>query len=123
MGDADQRAVLAALADVLIPAAEGMPSASEANAHGKWLDRAPAARRDLEPVLARLLAEARGRDPDEEVRRLDAEEPEAFAALMTLVAGAYTMNLKVRKRLGYPGQKHNPPFPDEAEYYLDGGLL
>lgn len=123
MGDADQRAVLAALADVLIPAAEGMPSASEANAHGKWLDRALAARRDLEPVLARVLAEARGRDPDEEVRRLDAEEPEAFAALMTLVAGAYTMNLKVRKRLGYPGQKHNPPFPDEAEYYLDGGLL
>jgi len=123
MGDADQRAVLAALADVLIPAAEGMPSASEANAHGKWLDRALTARRDLEPVLGRVLAEARGRDPDDEVRRLDAEEPEAFAALMTLVAGAYTMNLKVRKRLGYPGQKHNPPFPDEAEYYLDGGLL
>jgi choline dehydrogenase-like flavoprotein len=123
MGDADQRAVLAALADVLIPAAERMPSASEANAHGKWLDRALAARPDLEPVLARVLTEARGRDPDEEVRRLDTEDPEAFAALMTLVAGAYTINLKVRKRLGYPGQKHNVPFPDEAEYYLEGGLL
>jgi choline dehydrogenase-like flavoprotein len=123
MSDADQRAVFAALADVLIPGAEGMPSASEAGAHGKWLDRALAARRDLEPVLARVLAEARGRDPDEELRRLDTEDPEAFATLMTLVAGSYTMNLKVRKRLGYPGQRHNPPFPDEAEYYLDGGLL
>jgi FAD binding domain len=123
MADADQRAVLAALADVLVPGDNGMPSASEANAHGKWLDRALVARPDLEPVLVRILAGARGRDPEQEVRRLDAEEPEAFAALMTLVAGAYTMNLKVRKRLGYPGQKHNPPFPDEAEYYLDGGLL
>ena len=47
---------LGALADVLIPAAEGMPSASEAGVHRAGLDRVLAARPDLEPVLARVLA-------------------------------------------------------------------
>ena len=33
------------------------------------------------------------------------------------------MNLKVRKRIGYPGQGKRPPFSDEAEYDLRDGLL
>ena len=33
------------------------------------------------------------------------------------------MNLKVRKRIRYPGQGKRPPFPDEAEYDLRDGLL
>jgi choline dehydrogenase-like flavoprotein len=123
MPDAEQRAVFAALADVLIPAADGMPAAGEVDVGGKWLDRALGARPDLEPVLARVLSEAAERDPDAEVRRLHDEDPEGFEALSLLASGAYTMHAKVRKRLGYPGQKQNPPLPDEAEYYLDGGLL
>jgi hypothetical protein len=43
------------------------------------------------------------------------EMTEAFQALALAVSGAYYMNLKVRKRIGYPGQKSDPPFPDEAE--------
>ena len=30
---------------------------------------------------------------------------------------------EVRKAVGYPGQKANPPYPDEAEYDLRDGLL
>jgi choline dehydrogenase-like flavoprotein len=33
------------------------------------------------------------------------------------------MNLKVRRRIGYPGQGKRPPYPDEAEYDLRDGLL
>ena len=35
-----RRATLFALADVLIPAADGQLSASEADPNGKWLERA-----------------------------------------------------------------------------------
>jgi choline dehydrogenase-like flavoprotein len=106
----------ASLADELIPAAEGKPSASEADATGKWLERALAARPDLVPLLERALAS--GLD----ARGLHEQDPEAFAGLADAVEGAYYMNLKVRKRIGYPGQKSNPPYPDEAEYYLEGLL-
>jgi hypothetical protein len=123
MLSADARRTFAALADVLIPAGEGMPAASEVDVGGKWLDRALRARPDLETTLERVLADAEGRDPSGETRRLHAEDAEGFAALAHLAAGAYTMHAKVRKRLGYPGQKSNPPFPDEAEYYLEEGLL
>ena len=47
---------LGALADVLVPAAAGMPSATEAGVHREGLDRVLAARPDLEPVLVRVLA-------------------------------------------------------------------
>jgi hypothetical protein len=116
MRDAEQRAKYAALADELIPAAGDMPAASEADATGKWLDRALTARADLRPAFERAL------EGDGDARALHNADPEAFAALATLVCGAYYMNLKVRKRIGYPGQKHAPPYPDEADYYLEGLL-
>jgi choline dehydrogenase-like flavoprotein len=119
----EQLETLAALADVLIPAGNGKPSASEADRAGKWLARALAARPDLEPGLVAVLAAAQGRDPQREVRRLHEEEPDNFKTLATAVSGAYYMNLKVRKRIGYPGQGKRPPFPDEAEYDLRDGLL
>ena len=121
--DAGQRETLYALGDVLIPAVGEMPSASTADPQGKWLDKALAARPDLLPTLAELLDRAHGREPSEEARRLHAEEPDAFGALSQIVSGAYYMNLKVRKRIRYPGQGKRPPFSDEAEYDLRDGLL
>jgi choline dehydrogenase-like flavoprotein len=103
------------LADALIPTADGMPSASEADATGKWVKRALAARPDLAAAFERALAAA-------DVESLQKDDSEAFAALAEIVSGAYYMNVKVRKRIGYPGQKSNPPFPDEADYYLEGLL-
>src|SRR4029453_9332444 len=118
-----ERRTLAALADVLIPAGEGMPSASELGVEGKWADRALAARPDVAEDLGRVLREAEGREPAGEVRRLHAEDERGFTALAAIVAGGYTMHAKARKRLGYPGQRQNPALPHEAEYWLDGGLL
>jgi hypothetical protein len=99
------RETLAALADVIIPAADGMPSASEAGATGSLLDEVLRVRGDLEEPLATLTAAAAGRDPAAEVTRLQAEEPERFEALTTAIAGGYFMSEDVRERLGYPGQQ------------------
>jgi choline dehydrogenase-like flavoprotein len=119
----EQRATFWALADALIPATDKMPAASEAGSAEKWLDRALAARPDLVEPLEAVLAAAAGCDPAAEARRLHAEDPDGFSALAQIVSGAYYMNLKIRKRIGYPGQGKRPPFPDEAEYDLRDGLL
>jgi hypothetical protein len=106
---------LSRLADELIPGRNGLPSASEADPAGKWLERALAARPDLVPAYERALGAPNA-------KALEASDPEAFEALTTIAAGAYTMNVKVRRRIGYPGQKPSPPFPDEADYYIEGLL-
>ena len=119
----EQRAAFWPLADVLIPATEDMPAASDAGSAEKWLDRALAARPDLVAPLAAVLDAAAGLDPEAEARRLHAEDPDGFSALAQIASGGYYMNLKIRKRIGYPGQGKRPPFSDEAEYDLRDGLL
>jgi hypothetical protein len=121
--DAAERAALAGLADVLVPASGRMPSASEADRSGKWLDRALRARPDLVPELRRVLATVSTPDAEGEVVRLRETDAAGFAALCLVVTGAYYMNVKVRRLIGYPGQKATPAFPDEADYYLADGLL
>ena len=99
------RETLAALADALIPATDGMPSASQAGATGALLDEVLTVRGDLEEPLAELTAAARGAEPAAEVKRLEAEDPPLFEALTTAVAGGYFLSADVRERLGYPGQQ------------------
>jgi hypothetical protein len=99
------RETLAALADVLVPAADGMPSASEAGATGSLLDEVLRVRGDLEEPLATLKAAAVNKDPRAELDRLKADEPQLFEALTTAIAGGYFMSDDVRERLGYPGQQ------------------
>lgn len=120
---AEQRQTLEVLADVLIPADGDMPSASEAGVGRKWVDRVLAARSDLHEALERVLREAKGREPDEELRRLEETDPVGLGTLQLVVAGAYYLNPRIRKLIGYPGQKAQPPYPDEADYYLAGGLV
>lgn len=119
--DAASRAVLAGLADVLIPAGDGFPSASEAGAAGEGLDLVLAARPDLAEGVERLVLAARGRDPAAVVAGLRASDPAGFAVLAEVIPGAYFMNAAVRARLGYRGQEPRPidPAPDpEAEALL-----
>ena len=119
--DETERTVLAGLADVLIPAGEGFPSASEAGVATVGLDRVMASRPDLAVGLKKLLTSARTRPPAEVIAELQRNDPTSFGLLAELVPGAYFLNEQVRAKLGYRGQGPRPmdPHPD----YLDDGLL
>jgi hypothetical protein len=121
--DAGQRATFAALADVLIPAAEGMPSASQADVAGRWLDAALAAVPEVSAPLAVLLAEAAAADPAAAMARLQANNPLGFDLLSGIVAGAYFLNPEVRQAIGYPGQERVPIVPESPPDYEQDGLL
>ena len=106
--DASRRTTLAALADVLVPAAEGMPAASEVGIDGEGLDRVLRARPDLEPLLARVLGEGVLVDPAGRVRELQSEDPAGFEALALAATGGYYTVARVRALIGYPGQVYEP---------------
>jgi hypothetical protein len=114
---------LGELADALIPAGSGMPSATEAGAVGEWLDAVLGARPDLAVPLAGVTAAAAGMEPAEAIAALPTHDPAAWAAFTTAVPAAYFMNSDVRERLGYPGQQAVPIDADAAPDYLEDGLL
>ncbi len=118
-----QRATLVALGDVLVPADGDLPSFSAADPDGARTARALAARPEVVPDLVRALDAAAGRDPAVEAERLHADDADGFFALQLIVTGAYYLNVKVRRRIGWPGQKQHPFFPDEAEWDLRDDIL
>ena len=95
---------LAELADQLIPAEGGMPSASEAGAVGEWLDAVLAARPDFRAPLEALAASS------------GAIDPTASGELTAAVVAAYYMNPEVSERIGYAGQRAIPFDPDDPDY-------
>lgn len=119
--DANERAVLASLADILIPAGQGFLSASEAGVAGEGLDQVLAVRPDLVAGLKKLLASANGRSAAEFVAELQTKNLVSFGVLAEIVPGAYFLNPHVRAKLDYHGQGPRPigPRPD----YLDDELL
>lgn len=122
----EQRAILRGLAEVLIPGGAGLPAAGEAGVDGKWIDRVLAARPDLVRPVTEVIEHCGGDDPGREVERCRVGEPALFDNLTLAVSGAYFMNPRVRKALGYPGNapKRKPAYPDESDFYLgDGALL
>ncbi len=112
---------LGALADLLVPAAAGMPSATEAGVHREGLDRVLAARPDLEPLLLRVLASADG-DPGDVLLRLQASDEPGFAALTLAVTGAYYTDPEVRRLIGYPGQQYQPELVTRAPDWDEAAL-
>jgi hypothetical protein len=119
--DAAQRAVLAGLADVLIPAGDGMPSASAAGVAEVGLDLVLAAVPALGPGLVEVLAGAAGREPAEVVAGLVRTDPAGYGVLTEVVAAAYFMNPEVRRAVGYTGQGATPM--DPRVDYMEDGLL
>ncbi len=65
---ATNRETLAGLADVLIPASETMPSASDVGVEGELLDRLLEVRGDIADDLQRVLDWAAALDAEEAVR-------------------------------------------------------
>jgi len=119
--DRSQRAVLAGLADVLIPAGDGMPSASAAGVADEGLNQVLAAVPSLGASLAEVLTRARGREPAEVVMSLAPTDPAAYGILTEVVTAAYFMNSDVRKAVGYTGQGPSPL--DPRVDYMEDGLL
>ncbi|MCW2598428.1 MAG: hypothetical protein JWM02_257 [Frankiales bacterium] len=117
LSDEDRR-LYAGLADVLIPNAEGMPSASEADVPIRWIDEALRVRPDLRGSFAKAVEVARDLPAAEAVERLNSLHVEAFEGLGTLTAGAYFLNPDVRALIGYPGQQPSPA-QDDTDTYLD----
>ena len=119
--DPSQRAVLAALADVLIPAGDGMPSASAAAVAEQGLNQVLAAVPSLGASLADVLARAKGREAAEVVASLARTDPAAHGILTEVVTAAYFMNPDVRKAVGYAGQGPSPL--DPRVDYMEDSLL
>jgi len=120
--DADARRIFAAIADRLIPAAHGMPSAAEVVGDDR-LRFVLRARPDLlEPFVAALRAEL-GDDPATRLATLEAEEPVSLAALQLVLVGGYYTDKRVREGIGYPGQMAIEVRSWEVPPYLEEGLI
>ncbi len=120
---AEQTAILRRLGDALAPASETMPSYTEADKSGRFLVRAFEALPHLAPRALQAADGLGGADPHEYLARLQQERPDTFEALHLILIGAYLINRRVWKRIGYPGRKPKPLLDDEADFYLEGGLL
>ena len=119
--DEDRRATFAAVADHLIPAAHGMPSAGAVVGDVRLrfvLDARP----DLiEPLRAALRTEIDG-GPTARLTVLERDEPDNHAALQFVVVAGYYTDKGVREQLGYPGQLAKPVNAWQYPAYLDEGL-
>ena len=117
------RALFAAIADILIPEAEGMPAASTVGVHAAPLDHVLSLRPELSVDIQRGLVAAREQDAATATETLNRDDPAALQAIGLAASAAYYMDGRVRDRLGYPGQDSRPVMPEEEGDYLEDGLL
>ena len=99
----EARRTFAAVADHLIPAAHGMPSAAEVVDDDR-LGFVLRARPDLVAPLTTALRPELGDDVHVRLDRLAADEPNNLAALQLVLVGGYYTDKNVRDLIGYPGQ-------------------
>jgi hypothetical protein len=121
--DADRRDRLRRFADVLIPAAHGMPAAGEVGVADGQLDKVLRARPDLVEPLVRALAIADPADHEGSLARLAEADRAAHDALVLVVAGGYYIDPGVRSLLGYDGQQPVEVRPEIIPNYVEEGLI
>jgi hypothetical protein len=119
--DASERATFSAIADRLIPAAHGMPSAAEVVTDDR-LAFVLRARPDLAEPLKAALRPQLGSDVDARLAKL-ADEPMNQSALQLAIVAGYYTDARVRELIGYPGQiaidLRSFGYPE----YLEEGLI
>jgi hypothetical protein len=119
--DADARSRLRDVANRLIPAAHGMPSAGDVLYDARIafvLDARP----DLEEPLATALRPDLGDDPDARLAAL-AEDAATLSALQLVIVAGYYTDPRVRELIGYPGQMAIPIDPAAPLPYVEEGLV
>jgi hypothetical protein len=122
--DQQVRETFAGIADVLIPEAEGMPSASSIGIHEPtYLDRILGLRPDLAEAFFRGIKRAGGLSPKEAAEDLHKEDEPALRAIGLVASSGYYMSPRVRELIGYPGQTQRPFDPNETPEYLANGML
>ena len=120
-GDAE-RATFAALADRLIPAAHGMPSAADVVGDDR-LRFVLHARPDLIDAVRAALRPELGDDPQARLDTLGRDEPANLGALQLAIVAGYYTDSGVRERIGYPGQAALTLRSWEVPAYIDEGLI
>ena len=121
--DDSLRRTFLAIADVLIPEAEGMPMASQVGIGGEILDRMLALRPDLREAFLRGLRAAAGKPPAAAAETLNRDDPAALGAIGLVASAGYYMSPRVRALIGYPGQENRPADPDVTPEYVANGML
>ena len=116
-----ERATFAAIADHLIPAAHGMPSAGDVVTDGR-VSFVLRSRPDLAEPLHAALRTDLGDDVPSRLAAL-ADEPTTLSALQLVIVGGYYTDKDVRERIGYPGQIALEIRSWEVPAYLDEGLV
>jgi hypothetical protein len=120
--DDPARAILAAVAEHLIPAAHGMPSAAEVVTDDR-LQFVLRARPDLaEPLRAALRPEL-GEDVAARLEALGRTDPAGLGALQLVIVGGYYTDKRVRELIGYPGQAAIEVRSWVLPPYLEEGLI
>ena len=117
-----EHATLVAVADHLIPAAHGMPSAADVLTRDR-LRFVLNARPDLLEPVRRALAPAAGHDAATRLAGLADNDPAALGALQLAIVGGYYTDRDVRERIGYPGQEAITIRSWEVPAYVDEGLI
>ncbi|HEY7130894.1 MAG TPA: hypothetical protein VH440_01525 [Candidatus Limnocylindrales bacterium] len=120
--DDAELATLAAVAEHLIPAAHGMPSAAEVVSADR-LRFVLAARPDLLEPMRRALRAGLGDDPAARVAALQRDDPAALGALQLAIVGGYYTDKRVRELIGYPGQEAITIRTWEVPPYIEEGLI
>lgn len=119
--DADRMAIFASVADLLIPAAHGMPSAAAVVGEDRLrfvLDARP----DLAEPLEAALRPELGPDPGARLATLERDEPDQRAALLQVIVFGYYTDADVRDRLGYPGQVAKQLYSWKVPDFVEEGL-
>jgi hypothetical protein len=119
---AAERGTLAAIADRLIPAADGMPSAADVLTEDR-LRFVLNARPDLADGLRASLRPALGDDPQARLDALARNEPATLGTLQLVIVGGYYTDARVRELIGYPGQVALTVRSWEYPAYLEEGHI
>ena len=120
--DAGERATLSAIADRLIPAAHGMPSAAEVLGDDR-VRFVLNARPDLVAPLRAALRPDLGDDIEARLAALGRDEPSPLGALQLVIVAGYYTDRGVRDLIGYPGQMAIELRSYEYPAYLEEGLI